>query len=250
MLRSVNTSLAIFAGMQCQSAMRAAGKASDPLFGELSQEHVQICPQNRGQILFSTCDQLQAEFPSTNFRLHANALVFPRHVSLDLSTYQEEHPYWGALIAINQALGNHGYSLHAGRHNGMTLAELFDNLKVLEDRFKCPVAVEGLYPSPENFFLSTWEEYAALLDADVHYAIDLSHLNIVAYHEGRYERDLTRELLSSPRCTEVHVSGNDGTSDQHNAIKGPPPVWMSDLEYCHPSTIIFSEAYLGNQHAH
>jgi hypothetical protein len=57
-----------------------------------------------------------------------------------------------------------------------------------------------------------------LLESGAHYALDLSHLHIVATASGYVEWGLLQELLASPKCLEVHLSGNDGSADQHNAL--------------------------------
>ena len=108
--------------------------------------------------------------------------------------------------------------------------------------FGCRVAVEGHYPTRGDVFhIATWAEYAALHESGVDFALDLSHLNIVASHSGVIETNLVREMLASEHCLEVHVSGNDGTRDQHARLTREP-WWLSLLGDVHPDAIVFCEA--------
>jgi hypothetical protein len=93
--------------------------------------------------------------------------------------------------------------------------------------------------------LSTWADYEWLLGSDLHYAIDLSHLAIVARHERREDVSLARELVSNERAIEVHVSDNDGRADRHTTLVRHP-WWWPVLDDVHPAAVIFSE---GNQNA-
>jgi len=105
------------------------------------------------------------------------------------------------------------------------------------------VGIEGHYPTKHDIWLlSTWAEYRVMLESGVHYALDLSHLHIVATGSGYVEWNLLRELLASPKCLEVHVSANDGSADQHHALDvNAVPWWWPLLAYVHANTVIFSE---------
>jgi sugar phosphate isomerase/epimerase len=103
-----------------------------------------------------------------------------------------------------------------------------------------PVISKEIQP---DHILSRWHEYARLLEEDVYYVIDLSHLNIVAAKSGRYETVLVRELLACERCIEVHLSDNDGSGDWH-ALCAREVWWMDLLDAIHPGAVVFSE---GNQ---
>ena len=51
-----------------------------------------------------------------------------------------------------------------------------------------------------------------------------------------------RELLASPKCLEVHVSGNDGSADQHHALDvDAVPWWWSLLAEVNSEAVFFSE---------
>ena len=116
-----------------------------------------------------------------------------------------------------------------------------DNARRCADLFDVPVAIEGLYPSArEPWLVATWEEYRRLLDSGVPFALDLSHLNILATWSGRLDMGLTAEMLSSERCIEVHVSSNDGRHDQHRRCDAPA-WWSPLLSSINPRAMVFTE---------
>lgn len=88
--------------------------------------------------------------------------------------------------------------------------------------------------------MSSWAEYGQLLEANVFFAIDLSHLSILASASGDRSMALVQELVSSPRCIEVHVSDNDGRWDQHK-VCDRPTWWSSVLPSIHKNCVVFSE---------
>jgi hypothetical protein len=124
------------------------------------------------------------------------------------------------------------------------LEQVFANVRELEQRMGLVVALEGLYPDERvHWHMSHWEDYARLLEERIPFALDLSHLNIVAYRTGKVEGALVRELLSSQWCVEVHVSGNSGDSDSHLVVKGNP-WWIEYLGDFNPDAVVFTEAKL------
>lgn len=88
--------------------------------------------------------------------------------------------------------------------------------------------------------MSIWDEYRLLFDSGVPYALDLSHLNILAHQSGQKEATLVQEMLACERCTEVHVSDNDGSGDWHQVCESKP-WWYSLLSYIHHDAVIFTE---------
>lgn len=115
------------------------------------------------------------------------------------------------------------------------------NARRCADLFDCPVGVEGHYPTAgDTWLLASWDEYRTLFDSGVPYALDLSHLHIVANHSGRREDTLVAEMLASDRCLEIHVSDNDGRADRH-AVCVEPPWWFALLRHAHGEAVIFSE---------
>jgi len=184
---------------------------------------------------------LATRHPGTQFRLHANVRVLERHRGADLSNLPEHLDWFLQAARVSRAFGAAAYSAHAGRRSNATLASMLDNARKAADLFGCPVAVEGLYPTPDQCFLvSTWAEYQVLLESGVPFALDLSHLNILASHSGLQEHALVKELLASERCIEVHVSDNDGRGDLHRVCKRSN-WWMPLLASVNPHAVIFSE---------
>ena len=93
-----------------------------------------------------------------------------------------------------------------------------------------PVLVEGMYPTrngSEEYLMSTWQEYIDVMDSGFCYAIDLSHLHIVANREGE-RPDWVYQLITHSNCKEVHVSHNNGRSDAHRPI--PEQIWDGLVE--------------------
>lgn len=204
---------------------------------EVKPRFAQVCPQNYGAIPVEFL-QNQSE---TTFLLHANVRVDGWTPSWDCSTFTENSQYWRALLEVNRALKCPQYTLHAGSRCYGDLQTSFDNVRRLEQFLECPVGIEGLYPNPsKSNLLSTWEEHVELLNSGVRFALDLSHLNIVAHNSGSIETALVKELISSEHCIEVHVSGNDGTSDQHREVLGNE-WWLEMLNHVGPNALIFSE---------
>ena len=236
---------AIFPGAFYRNALQMLSVGvSDPVLGPISIEEVQLCPQHSGRLTLELADELLAAYPATRFRLHASCKVEGKTAtSINLSDVRIiEDSNFAALGAISNRLGAPGYTIHAGRRKDCPdMATLKAKLDHLQSHFECPVGVEGMYPSRAGeWFISTWAEYGQLLDAGVLYAVDLSHLNIVATRERRVDRALTLALLSAPGCMEIHVSGNDGHSDAHCKL-AQPPWWLEILQEANPSAVIFSE---------
>ncbi|WP_247539138.1 sugar phosphate isomerase/epimerase [Ralstonia pseudosolanacearum] len=217
-----------------------ASAHSEPLFGTLSTAHVQLVPQTVGLLDEALVDGLLVAFPAVRFRLHANVRVLPRHRMADLSTFNADLDWFRMAASISQRLGAPAYSAHVGDRRRATLAQVLDNARRCADLFGCPVAVEGLYPDRHGAQLvSTWDEYRTVFESGVPYALDLSHLNIVAHRFGR-EDGLVADMLACERCLEVHVSDNDGTGDRHRVCT-QPPWWIPLLAYRNPGAVIFSE---------
>lgn len=113
--------------------------------------------------------------------------------------------------------------------------------------FEVPVATEGLYPTlRDDYLVSTWQEYRWLLDNHIPYALDLSHLAIVAKKSRQMDEALVLDLMTSELCLEIHVSDNDGRSDSHQVLQDKPWWWKSleNARTINDSPVMFSE---GNQ---
>jgi hypothetical protein len=248
--RDVHLSLAAFPMIGHREAMALASSMSvsatlvEPLWGELSINHVQLVPQSKGVLTEEIADDLRRSYPGTAFRLHANVRVNDSRVEYDLSNFRQEMEDFRTAKRIHDVLGATAYSAHAGYRRNASLQDVFDNARAAADLFGCAVAVEGLYPDRGNRqLLASWKEYRAMLESRVPYALDLSHLNIVATRSGRTERMLVRELLSSENCLEVHVSANNGLGDSHQ-VCSEVSWWLSELPSAHFQAVIFSEGNL------
>lgn len=217
--------------------------AEEPMFGPLGLEHVQLVPQCRGILTEEVVARLRTMAPGSRFRLHANVRVLPEHRFADLTNAHEHWDYFLRLAEVHRACGASIYTAHSGARKDGSWQQTLANIRRLEDLLGCPVGIEGQYPSSKPMHLSRWHEYTRLLEEDVYYVIDLSHLNIVAAKSGRYETVLVRELLACERCIEVHLSDNDGSGDWH-ALCARQVWWMDLLDAIHPGAVVFSE---GNQ---
>lgn len=249
-MRTAQIALASWPGLDPMRAMEQAVEgASDPLLGPLGCERVSICPQNcRGALDEAAADALMARWPQIEFLLHANVRVGPRHQPrATLAELPHHAGYFRDLAAIARRLQVSHYTVHAGRRHGRW-GGLMARVARLERMLGVPVGVEGHYPvagSSHGWWIDSWDEYERLGRSGVSYVIDLSHLNIVARASGEVRHELVAELVASPRCLEVHVSGNDGTADQHTPLDpANPPWWLPHLEAAHPDALIVYEGCL------
>lgn len=220
------------------------GGLTEPALGPLTVAELQLVPQSVDLIDEALCDVLRESYPNTAFRLHANVRVLPRQRFADLSNLALQRDWFERAAQVHRALGATGYSAHAGSRKDATMAMLFENTMRVSDLFGCSVAVEGHYPSADGrnrWLVSTWREYEMLFESRLAYALDLSHLNIVANSEGWVHWDLVKAMLGSARCLEVHVSSNDGSADQHSPCD--TKCWWADVldQHVHEDAVIFSE---------
>lgn len=247
--RDVNLSLAVYPRWGVAKAMAMAihehhqGNLMEPALGRIKLDHIQICPQNIDHLTEEKIENLRTEYSQHAFRLHANAHVDEKFLISDFADLDRDEihtAYWQRLAKVGRRLEQQAYSAHPGKRTSKPLSWLFDQVRRAEDMMGCKVAVEGMYPCVGRpYYLSTWDEYAALLEVDIHYAIDLSHLNILATQDG-WRESLVCALLSNPRCIEIHVSGNDGHGDQHQVLMSEP-VWLPMLDYANAGCVIFTE---------
>lgn len=243
----INISLAAYPGLRhpdaaitaCEAAK--AGVLSEPLFPIISAKHVQLVPQNFGVIDLDLCDFLLKAFSETQFRLHANVCVLKRLVRVDISNFDQHQDWFKQAAIINRHLNAPAYSAHSGYRSEATMHEMLTNAKKISDLFNCPVAVEGQYPTSKNDLLvSTWQEYRELFESGVPYALDLSHINILATQTQHKELTMLSEMLACERCLEIHVSENDGRGDWHQVCE-TTPWWHPLLKYAHSDAVIFTE---------
>ncbi|WP_455233369.1 hypothetical protein [Geopseudomonas aromaticivorans] len=244
--RRVDLSLASFPGRPfLESLMRAEQGIEVPVLGHLTCQQVQLCPQNRGTMKISLAEQLRADHPQLAFRLHANVRVLSRPMIIDVADFDPEHPYWLELREVHRALGARVYTAHAGLRRTATMTQMIDNVRRMADFFDSPVAVEGHYPAKgDPYLMSWWAEWEQVFNAGVPFVVDVSHAQIVARLGGGPRMDLLGEMLASERCLEIHLSGNDGTRDQHRPMTGGE-WWWPLLERANPAATLFYEGVAG-----
>lgn len=211
------------------------------LLGKLSSARVQICPQNHGTFDVDIAQEVRRLLPHIEWRLHANVRVDRLYRRVDIADLPQQRHYFEALAAVSKELNAPAYSAHAGRRDRASLADVLLNARQLADLFGVPVAIEGHYPTVDDHWLiDSWDEYRMLFESGIPYALDLSHLHILARQTGRYETALVQEMLNCERCLEVHVSSNNGHADQHKPMT-EAPWWFPLLKDLHANAVIFSE---------
>ncbi len=246
---SPQLSLAAFPGVSYAKASALMQEpVAEPWLGRIGTREVQIVPQLcREQLTDEIVGELASTFPESQFRLHANVRVGERHLlRADISAARCHNDYFRELARVSKLLQAPAYTAHAGRREFSTFDEMIANALKLSDLFGCAVGVEGHYPTPHEpnaYHVDSWETYRALLESGVPYALDLSHLNIVAHYERKFEANLVGDMLACERCLEVHLSDNNGRADQH-AVLETEPTWWSLLRHVHRGAVVFSE---GNQ---
>ncbi len=222
----------------------------EPLLGALSHEHVQLCPQHKNIITPELIDSLKTLYPETQFRLHADVRILGKiGYTIDLMDYSEKTAwYFEKLGEYSRQLNAPCYSLHVGERKHFTLQDMIDKAHKVQEYFDCPIALEGHYPLRKKYLIDSWDEYTALYHSGLSYALDLSHLHIVATHEKGWDVALVETMLQSPQCLEVHISFNDGKRDSHQLALAEEQalwtMWQAWLAQKHENAIVFSE---GNQ---
>lgn len=241
-MKKIHISMAAFPGWSVADAMDyAADGTSEPIFGLLSLDETQLCPQNRGRLTEELCAMLRERHPETRMRLHANVQVLDTRMIMDLSRWNDRRDYWEQLSRISRALDAPAYSAHAGRRSEASLAEVLNATRACEDLMGIPVAVEGHYPAPSgDFHIATLDEYQAVMESGVRYVIDFSHLHICSVAERRRDMALLKALVENDHCLEVHVSDNNGRRDEHRLLQHTP-WWWPAMEHIHEGATVFSE---------
>ena len=147
----------------------------------LDKSHMQLCPQQLGQLTQETSEKLLERWPDTKFRLHANVQVLPGHHIFDASKNMQEDiniSYVKELKKVHTSINSNIYSYHAG-YRTVSLEQMKANAKKLADFLEADVAVEGLYPEQDNkWLINSIDEYEWMAH-NLLFALDLSHLQIV-----------------------------------------------------------------------
>lgn len=242
----INATTANFPGTSYEDAISSVHQGiEEKALGQIQTNHMQLCPQNRGVLSALFCEKIKELFPTTQFRVHANAKVHPILEMFDASYDMSETRvmrYMKSLKEVNRLIQAPIYSYHAGRRT-TTYEQMRKNVLNLQEYLQIPVAVEGLYPSKrDDWFISSLKDYESLLTDEMNYALDLSHLQIVCYREKTYDLDLIRALLSDEKCLEIHVSDNNCVADSHSKLEGDK-WWFEALQGAtiHPHTHFFTE---------
>lgn len=239
--RPIYPSLGAWRAMSVKTALAESRVASEPLLGKLSTGHAQVCPQNPGRLDPDMAQDLRLHNPDIQFRLHANAQVAGWSSQADASAFGQHEDYFRNLERVSQAFGATAYTWHAGMRRHAALEQVLQRTRDLEQAWGIPVGIEGLYPTPDDrYLLSTWAEYRALLESGVKYALDMSHVNILVTRSGERDDGLLRDLLASPACIEVHLSGNAGDADTHGQL-ATEPWWLFLLDFANPDAVFFTE---------
>jgi len=243
--RAVHVSLGTYGSVPTDIALAEAihRTPSDPLLGKLATEHIQLCPQNRSALTKEQLQHWQSLYPNTQFRLHANVRIegFQTNDIVDLCHWRERSDYFGAIKQLCDTVNAPVYSAHAGRRGHATEQDVIHFSCEMTQAFGLPVAIEGHYPTRKGTWLfDSWQQYRHLLESQAYYALDLSHLNVLAYQTGQYPFVLVDELLACERCVEVHLSANDGSCDAHLPLT-QKPWWWPLLDKAHPQATFFYE---------
>ena len=208
---------------------------------------IQLCPQSYGVVNEGLIADLKRQYPNTKFQLHSNVRLecgkTPLHGSSNGEWVGE---YLETFEGLTLLSGCGIYSLHSGYTDEMSLLDMFENIREWNRKYDIIIAVEGLYPDRRRQALvSTWAEYEQLLHANIPYAIDLSHLHIVATTERKRPIHLVRDLLRSPHCREIHLSANNGRVDAHQPwSESTNEWWWGVLDDRHDDCVVFSEENL------
>lgn len=224
------------------------GGIEEPMLGRLGHADIQLCPQHPTRIDDALVDKLLSDFPETRFRLHASVRLRGEFEHIDEKNRRiipdaanvGNWRWFQEAARLSRKLGAPAYTVHAGRRENASLEVMADNVRRMVDLFGCRVGVEGLYPERDTWLIQDWEEYAWLLGSGLDYALDLSHLNIVARKTGTWEEGLVKEMLSSDHCIEVHLSNNDGLNDRHMKLEDAPH-WWNWMDSIHADAVVFSE---------
>lgn len=252
MIKTIHPAMAVYPNASPWRAMELLRSSPNdgPFALDLSQ--CQITPQNFRRWTATDVAELAGNYPDTGFRFHASvrlkAYRAPRssHQWFDIGRFVEAREqgrtYFRELGKCNQALGSPVYTLHSGRRPkcGAKMEQIRTAVDAISQIMQCRVGVETLYPGKQDGFwwLDSWPEHEELLEAQIPFVLDFSHVNIIAARHGRNDT-LVRELLASPNLLEIHISGNDGGRDSHESLTTTDNEWWWPMlsDYSGPATV-------------
>lgn len=249
---SIQCTTAMFPGIPFSAAVeRIAAKIAER--PELAMDWIQLCPQSYGVVDEGLITDLKRHYPRTKFQLHSNVRLKCGKTPVHGSSHGEwVNEYLETFERLTLLSGCGIYSLHSGYADEMTLNDMFENVREWNRQYNIIIAVEGLYPERRRqALISTWTEYEQLLHADIPYAIDLSHLHIVATTERKRPLQLVRDLLRSQHCREIHLSANNGRVDAHQPwSESNSEWWWEVLDSRHDQCVVFCEENLQTRRNH
>lgn len=243
---NINLSLGSFGSISTDIALLIATQCAfnDPVLGAIGGADIQLCPQNRGYITEDNVLRWRSQYPQYRFRLHANVRMTPSQPIFNLVDYPECHQLFDEIGRLSQLLSAPVYSAHAGKRRHRNEAQVIRFSEELTQNLGLPVAIEGHYPTAGvPYLFDSWKGYQLLLESNAYFAVDLSHLNIIAAKTGQIESMLTAELLACDRCVEIHLSANNGERDEHLQLSCAP-WWLSLLSHRNSSATLFYEGRL------
>ncbi len=211
--------------------------------GRVGAQILQVCPQQSDLITEASLNALMEAFPGVEIRFHSNIHVITQRVLRDVIDFDASDLYWKRMKALGQHAGVTSYSAHAGFREKGDMTSLFQQQQRMTDFLGVPVALEGHYPVRGNRFLcSDWAEWEAMYNSELPFVVDVSHAAIIANIKRERNDDLIGAMLSSERCLEIHISGNNGIADQHTELSGQE-WWWSLIAGRNQESHIFYEGF-------
>lgn len=221
---------------------KARNSLSLPALGELSLNHVQICPKKGREVLTEDlATDLRAAYPEIRFRLHADVRLSQdrKPLEVDACAYGRNRDYFDKLSDVSKILQADAYTLHVGKKNQSNWANLLRTVDLMEDEMGIPVGIESnhLQGSVTGYWLDEIGDYFNWMKSGRKYAINLGSSQIA---DGTSMKNSLRtesvfRLVESNQCIEVNLPQLDAEST---------PWWIPVIDYINPSAVIFYEGNL------
>lgn len=221
-----------------QKAVNAKARncLSLPALGELSLNHVQICPKKGSEVLTEDlATDLRAAYPEIRFRLHADVGLsqYRRPPEVDACAYGRNRDYFDKLSDVSKILQADAYTLHAGKKNQSSWDNLLRTIDLMEDEMGIPVGIESGHSQgiSTGYWISEIGDYFNWMKSGRKYAINLGLSQI-----SEMAIESIARLVESNQCIEVNLPQFD---------TGSTPWWIPVIDYINPSAVIFYEGNLG-----